>query len=156
MFKLKIGLSAAFAAGLLMTWPAHAEPVIVKVDQAKMINIAGQAGTVVVGNPNIADVSVRGSQVFVHGRTQGATNLIILDRDGNQLAMVEVNVDTQGGQPVAVFRGGPRNSYNCAPICESTLQIGDQNDAYFKILAEQNGAKGILATGAATQESASK
>jgi hypothetical protein len=111
---------------------------------------------VVVGNPNIADVTVRGSQVFVHGRTQGATNMIILDRDGNQLAMVEVNVSTTGGSPTTVFYGGPRNSYNCAPICEPSLQIGDQHDAFFKILAEQNGAKGSLATGAAGLETAPK
>lgn len=157
MLKFKLGLSAALIAALALASPAQAESsVTVKVDQAMMINIAGQAGTVVVGNPNIADITVRGTQVFVHGKNQGTTNMIVLDRDGNQLAMVEVNVDTTGGHPTTVFYGGARNSYNCVPICEPTLQVGDQNEAFFKILAEQNSVKGALATGSAATENTAK
>lgn len=149
MLKLHLGLAAAIATVILAT-PAHAETqVVVKTDQAKMLNIAGQAGTVVVGNPNIADVSVRGTQVFVHGKNQGMTNVIVLDREGNQLAMLEVNVDTAGGNPIAVFGAGRRYSYNCVPACEPVLQVGDSDADYFKILAQQNANKGALAVGSA-------
>jgi hypothetical protein len=148
MTKFQLGLCAALIAAIPFATPAVAEtPVTVKTDQAKMLTIAGQAGTVVVGNPNIADVSVRGNLVFVHGKNQGATNVIVLDRDGNQLAAMEVNVDGVGGHPVAVFGSGRRFSYNCSPLCEPTLQVGDSNEDYFKILAQQNANKGGLASG---------
>ena len=147
MSKLHVSFCAALLAAALATPAAADTAITVKADQAKMLNIAGLAGTVVVGNPNIADVSVRGSQVFVHGRIQGATNVIILDREGVQLASIEVNVETGGGNPVAVYGAGRRFSYNCAPNCESTLQVGDSYEDYFKLLAQENGSKTGLASG---------
>lgn len=151
MSKLHLGLCATILAAAWFAAPAAADSVVnVKLDQARMINVAGLAGTVVVGNPNIADVSVRGTQVFLHGKNQGATNVIVLDRDGNQLAAMEVNVEAVGGNPVAIFGAGRRYSYNCAPICEPTLQVGDSYEDYFKYLAQQNANKGGLATGAVT------
>ena len=147
MSKLHVGFSAALLAAALAAPAAADTTITVKADQAKMLNIAGLAGTVVVGNPNIADVSVRGSQVFVHGRIQGATNVIILDREGVQLASIEVNVETGGGNPVIVYGAGRRFSYNCAPNCESTLQVGDSYEDYFKLLAQQNANKTGLASG---------
>jgi Pilus formation protein N terminal region len=157
MSKLHLGICAALLFTISFAAPAAAETVInVTVDKAKMLNIAGQAGTVVVGNPNIADVSVRGSQVFIHGRTQGATNVIVLDRDGNQLAALEVNVDTQGTAAMAVYGAGRRYSYNCAPSCEPTLQVGDSYDDYFKMIAQENGNKTGLGAGTAASDAAAK
>jgi hypothetical protein len=147
MSKLHVSFCAALLAAALAAPAAADTAITVKADQAKMLNIAGLAGTVVVGNPNIADVSVRGSQVFVHGRIQGATNVIILDREGVQLASIEVNVETGGGNPVVVYGAGRRFSYNCAPNCESTLQVGDSYEDYFKLLAQENGSKTGLASG---------
>jgi Pilus formation protein N terminal region len=147
MPKLRLGFCAALFAAALTT-PAAADTVItVKSDQAKMLNIAGVAGTVVVGNPNIADVSVRGSQVFVHGKIQGVTNVIILDREGVQLASIEVNVESGAGSPIAVYGAGRRYSYNCAPNCEASLHVGDSYEDYFKILAQENANKTGLASG---------
>jgi hypothetical protein len=147
MSKLRLSVCAALLATALAVPAAAETTVTVKTDQAKMLNIAGVAGTVVVGNPNIADVTVRGTQVFVHGRIQGATNVIILDREGTQLANIEVSVETGTSGAMAVYGAGRRYSYNCAPNCESSLHVGDSYEDYFKLLAQENANKTGLAQG---------
>lgn len=123
-----------------------ATEVVVMNDQAKMLVVPGKAGTVVVGNPNIADVTVQGSQVFIHGRNFGTTNVLVFDRDGNELAHLDVSVMMGGSHNVAVFRAAQRHSYVCAPLCEVTHQVGDKSD-WYKEMTDENRAKGQLATG---------
>jgi Flp pilus assembly secretin CpaC len=151
MSKLGWALCAAIGA-VVFAAPVLAQTAMtVKTDQAKMISVAGVAGTVVVGNPSIADVSVRGMQVFVHGKSQGATNIIVLDRQGVQIANLEVNVESVGGGAVAVFQSGRRYSLNCGPTCEPVLQVGDSFDDYFKPNSQATAVKSALASGAAQE-----
>ncbi len=77
-------LTAASATALAAT------DVIVKVDEAKMLAVTVEPSTVVVGNPNIADITVQTSRIFIHGRNFGSTNIIVLDADGNELAALDV------------------------------------------------------------------
>ena len=49
-------------------------------------------GAIVIGNPSIADVSIQGQNIFIHGRSFGQTNLIILDLQGNQVANFDLMV----------------------------------------------------------------
>jgi hypothetical protein len=132
---------------------AHAAPVqaatdvIVNNDQAKMVSVSGDPGTLVVGNPNIADVTVKGSNIFIHGRNFGSTNIIVLDKDGNQIANLDVTVMLGGNHNINVFKAANRWSYSCAPLCESTLQVGDRPDYFKDVVAEQNKTKGGLAVG---------
>ena len=37
------------------------------MDRSIMITVAGEPATVVIGNPSIADISLNGKQVFLHG-----------------------------------------------------------------------------------------
>jgi Flp pilus assembly secretin CpaC len=140
----------AIAAVLLSLTPAAraANDVTILADQAKILSVSGQPGTVVVGNPNIADVSVQGEQVVLVGRNFGVTNLIVLDRDGKQLAALDVTVQYPDKNAVHVFKAAGRMSLVCAPVCEQTLQVGDDLPRVFKPLAEEIGAKGDLANGA--------
>ena len=103
--------SAAFAA----------QELIIKTDQTQLINVSGNPGAVVIGNPSIADATVHGDKVFVHGRAYGSTNLIILDQDGNQLASMakwSAARTTTGDVPVArrhrARTGGDRKARLCA------------------------------------------
>ena len=122
--------------------------VVVMADQAKLLSVGGEPSTVVVGNPNIADVTVQGTNVFVHGRNFGSTNLIVLDKDGNQLANLDVTVMLGGNNNLNVYRGGSKYSYVCAPLCQTAVQVGDKVE-YFDALTDQNSKKNGLATGAA-------
>jgi hypothetical protein len=140
----------AIAAAFLSLAPAAqaANDVTIMADQAKILAVSGQPGTVVVGNPNIADVSVQGEQVVLVGRNYGVTNVIILDRQGKQLAALDITVQMTDKNAVSVFKAGWRMSLTCAPDCEQTLQVGDEPIKVFKPLAEQIQNKGDLASGA--------
>jgi hypothetical protein len=145
--------TTGFLLGMVLTVAgpaAAATDLILTVDQAKLLAVSGDPGTIVVGNPNIADVTVQGRQVFVHGRNYGTTNMIIFDRDGNQLAALEVTVTMGGNHNLSVYRAGGRNSYTCAPQCEITLQVGDANE-FFDNTSKQMTGKTGLATGTAAQ-----
>ncbi|CAN5344954.1 pilus assembly protein N-terminal domain-containing protein [soil metagenome] len=141
---LFIGLLTGFAS------QAAATDLILTADQAKLLAVSGEPGTIVVGNPNIADVTVQGKQVFVHGRNYGTTNMIIFDRDGNQLTALDVTVTMGGNHNLSVYRAGGRYSYTCAPECEMTLQVGDAAE-YFDGNSKQMTGKTGLATGTAKE-----
>jgi Pilus formation protein N terminal region len=147
---LVLGSMLALATGQAFA----AEPITIQSDQSQIMTMARAPGTVVVGNPSIADVTVQGKQVFLHGKTYGTTNITILDEAGGQLAMFEVTVQLGGGNNVALFKAGQLASYVCAPDCESSLHIGDDKD-YFKNLLSQSSSKIGLATGQKSGESTS-
>ena len=105
----------------------------------------------VVGNPSIADVTVQGNRVVLMGRNYGVTNLIILDRQGNQLAALDVTVQITDKNAVQVFKAGGRMTLACAPMCEQTLQVGDEATKVFDPLTRQMQTKSDIASGNATK-----
>jgi Pilus formation protein N terminal region len=140
---------AALAAG-----PACAGQVLtIEVDESQMLTLPTPPGAIIIGNPSIADVSVQGQQIFIHGRGFGQTNLTILDLQGNQIASFSVMGKHTQESAVAIYKGGvnARYSYSCAPLCEPELQTGD-NEVYFGNTAAQTSKKFELATGNKTAE----
>jgi hypothetical protein len=85
--------------------------------------------------------------IIVHGRNFGATNVIVLDIDGNQLAAFDVNVTSTGDRNISVFKAGRAFSSVCAPLCQYTLQTGEDQE-WFKILNEQHTGKAGQSAGA--------
>lgn len=140
-----LAIAAAFIA-LAQTAQA-ANDVTILADQAKIIEVSGPPGTVVVGNPSIADVSVQNQRVVLMGRNYGTTNIIILDRDGKQLAALDVTVQMTDKNAVSVYKAARRMTLTCAPNCEQPLQVGDDAATVFKPLAEQIQGKGDIANG---------
>jgi hypothetical protein len=139
--------AAAFLALASPAWSAS--DIVIQADQAKIITVSGQPGTVVVGNPSIADVTVQGDRVVLMGRNYGVTNLIILDREGNQLAALDVTVQITDKNAVHVFKAARRMSLACAPVCEQTLQVGDDPVGVFEPLSKEIQTKGDISGGAA-------
>lgn len=142
-----IGLGLNLTAGVSLA----AEPLTLLTDQTQLLPISGNPGTVVVGNPSVADVTLQGQYVFLHGRAFGTTNIIILDQAGNALKDFEVTVRKGASNDVTMFKAGQQYSYVCAPECESTLHMGDQKD-YFAFLLKEAQAKSSMATGKASSE----
>jgi Flp pilus assembly secretin CpaC len=146
MFKRSLAALALCVAA----WAAPAlagTEVVLRTDEAKVISVSGEPGTVVVGNPSIADVTVRRDQLFVMGRSYGTTNMIVLDRAGNQLASLDVVVTMGGSKTVQVFKAGARMSFACAPDCEATMQIGDRTE-FFDAIGKQISSRSEAAAGA--------
>jgi hypothetical protein len=108
-----------------------AEPLVVVLDQAKVIKLPERVATVVVGNPLIADVAIQaGGLVVVTGKGHGSTNVIALDRSGSVL--MERDIEIQGARDyvVVLYRGVERETYSCTPLCSRRITLGDSN-AYF-------------------------
>lgn len=125
--------------------------IAIQTDQTQMIALASEPGTVVVGNPSIADISVNGKQVFMHGRAFGDTNVIILDTNGNQMANFDVTVVHSANNEVAIFSTNnsaspaSRYSYSCDPNCQRVMIPGDEVIA-FKNIVTMNTSKFSMAT----------
>ncbi len=133
--------------------PAFAgQALTVEADQSQMVVLPGIPGSVVIGNPTIADATVEGSKMFIHGRSFGTTNFVIMDLDGQQMAAFDVSVSHTTANTLALYRGPARISYNCTPTCEAEFQIGD-DPTYTGIILEQTKKKIELATGTDTAKS---
>ena len=147
-FCLAVGLLAA-----LMAAPAHAAIVSVKLDRAKLIKLPERAATVVVGNPLIADLSIQPHGLAViTGKGYGATNFIVLDKDGAVLAEHTVEVEEPTDPTVVVYRGDARETYSCTPECSRRITLGDE-PAYFSATMAETASRDSQALGAAnTQE----
>ncbi|MEO6340960.1 MAG: pilus assembly protein N-terminal domain-containing protein [Caulobacteraceae bacterium] len=103
----------------LIAGPVAAQSVNLPIDHSMRVNMPGSAASIVVGNPNIADVTVIDSRtLFITGRGFGATNVIALDRSGQTLFAGDVVV-TSHSSDVSVYRSAARQDYACAPGCNA-------------------------------------
>jgi hypothetical protein len=152
MLKLLRITSTALALAFIHTSASlAAQQLVIETDRTQLISVSGNPGTVVIGNPSIADVTVHGSKIFVHGRAYGSTNLIVLDEDGNQISALDITVMIGGENNLQIFKAGERSSYVCAPTCEGTLQSGDSAD-FFGNISKMDAKKSGAATGKASTE----
>ncbi len=130
---------------------AETQTLTVAIDESHVLQLASQPGAIVIGNPSIADVSIQGQKLFVHGRGFGHTNLIVLDMDGNQMASFNLVTALAQDSLVSVYKGGNRYSYTCNGTCQGSLQIGD-DPAFFELVKKHTSDKSGLATGSASAE----
>ena len=100
--------------GLLALVPAASQagqPLVVKLDYTQVMTVARPPGTVIVGNPSIADVTIQGDQVYLHARSYGTTNILMLDENGGQLADLDVTVQSGADNDIQVFKAGASYTY---------------------------------------------
>ena len=115
-----LSTAAALAAGLaLMAGPALAGTMTVPVDHTVKLALAGPAGSVVVGNPTVADVTVVDSRtVFVTGKGPGSTDVNVIDPLGRNVFSGDVRVVGEAGSHVVVHHGPTqRADLSCDPGC---------------------------------------
>lgn len=116
-----LGLALAPLAAL-----AADAPISVNVNMARILRINASAATVIVGNPGIADVLIQDPQTLVlTGKSYGQTNLIVLDSNGTPVADTVIEVVQMQAGTLTVFQGQARTSLACAPVCQSTVTMGD-------------------------------
>jgi len=108
--------------------PARAdEPIVVHLDQARILKLPERAATVVIGNPLIADLSIQpGGLAIVTGKGYGATNVVVMDKGGAVMMEKTVEVAAPSNEPfVVVYRGQTRQTYSCTPDCAPRITLGD-------------------------------
>jgi hypothetical protein len=146
-------LAAGVVAVMLGAAAAKAETqtIAVGVDQSQILQLPAMPGAIIIGNPAIADVSIQGQKLFVHGRSFGQTNLTILDLQGNQMATFDLVGSLQQDSLVTLYRQTSRYTLSCANTCNPYIQVGDESLA-FKEYSSETSAKFDLATGNKTAE----
>lgn len=107
-------------AVILAALPAttFAGTIPVPMNEAVRISLPSPAHDVIVGNPEIADVTVTdGRHLIVTGKAFGQTNLIITGQKGQTLVNDEVVVPPPMVGQVTMISGGAVQNYGCAPQC---------------------------------------
>jgi hypothetical protein len=130
-------LAAALLLSAVVSPAAAADPVVVFLDQARILQMPDRAATVVVGNPLIADFSIQaGGLAVITGKGYGATNFIVLDRSGTVLAEKTIEVTWPSDEIVVVYRSADRETYSCTPDCSRRLTLGDMPEFFDKTMGE--------------------
>jgi hypothetical protein len=143
-FVVALALGSAFG----MRAAGAAETLTVVLDQAQIMPLPDRVGTIIIGNPLIADVALQaGGTMVITGKGYGSTNLIVLDRGGATVMTKTIQV-VGPRDAVVMYRGIDRESYSCAPTCERRITLGDA-PPYFDATLGQAGARTSSATGAA-------
>jgi Flp pilus assembly secretin CpaC len=130
---------------------AEVQTIRVQIDQSQMLQLPSAPGAIIVGNPAIADVSIQGQKLFVHGRSFGQTNLTILDLEGNQMAAFYLVGSLDQADLVTLHRRTERYTLSCADSCNPNIQVGDVPKP-FEDYAVETSRKISLATGNPTAE----
>jgi len=129
-FLLNIGV-ATFVAG-----QARAEDLVVQYDQARLLTLDQPAANIIIGNPSIADVTLKSTKLLViTGKTFGVTNLMILNEDDKVIYNTRLMVKADDSKVVTLTRGDAKFTYNCVPKCQPVLKVGD-DAAFYKQTAE--------------------
>lgn len=113
-------LLAGLAATLALAMPAFAQerPLDVKLDQATQVRLRAPAGSVIVANPRIADVTVTDARtLFITGKSYGLTEIIAVDALGRPLFQRQVAVSPGETGSVRVWRGGEAIEVACGARC---------------------------------------
>jgi Flp pilus assembly secretin CpaC len=120
---LHIGIAAVFASSAAAL-PALAGPGIeVTMNQAKIVKLARNADTIIIGNPDIADASVQdASTVVLTGKGFGVTNIVILDGEGTPIIDEQITVTRATASSVRIYRRAEVQTLSCTPYCESSYK----------------------------------
>ncbi|TKT59869.1 hypothetical protein FDR95_08755 [Rhizobiaceae bacterium LC148] len=105
----------------------HEEDLLrVFMNHARVLKLDRPVSKVIVGNSNVADATVADATTIVlTGRSFGATNLVLLDAEGNAIADERVLVSIDEGNTVRVFRQTARSILSCTPNCEQHAEFSN-------------------------------
>jgi len=110
--------------------------VLVEIDRAQIMRLDEAAGSIIIGNPAIADAAVQDVRTLVlTGKSVGSTNIIVLDVDGKEVLNRIVEVMPAANAAMTMYKGPTRQSYACSPVCEPTLKAGDEKSFFESVLA---------------------
>jgi len=122
------GLFAALASAAVLLTPAtgttQTGSLNIEIDQAQRVQLRGPAGSVIVGNPAIADVTVVDSNtLYITGKGYGVTEIVAVDTIGRTVFQSQIVVtDGTGSGRVRVWRGGQATEMACAASCSPTMR----------------------------------
>lgn len=110
-------LNRAFAANPLP--PSQNGHVLVLSKAADLVLPSG-AASVVIGNPDIADVLVQnGTSLTISGKRIGQTNMLVRDQEHRLILDLHLDVVSPDDQSITLYRGAVKAEYDCSPLCRT-------------------------------------
>ena len=110
---LALMFAVAPAAVLAATLP-------VTMNEAVRVTLPAEAHDVIIGNPDIADVTVvDGRHLIVTGKRFGQTNLIVTGMRGETIVNQQIVVPAPSMGRVFMFSGAGIAKYACTPECSA-------------------------------------
>ncbi|MGB7432832.1 MAG: pilus assembly protein N-terminal domain-containing protein [Ahrensia sp.] len=129
--------SADYAVGAEASLDAN---ISVSLNHARIIKLSRPAATVIIGNPEIADATVRDSQTIVlTGRGFGNTNMVILDATGTPIIDERIAVSRNEFETLKVYRRADIETLSCKPFCERAY-LTEAETQSIRATAEANSA----------------
>jgi len=126
----RVALTAALtvaAMGAAALPAAAGQRVIVEKNHVMRVTLSAPAGSVIVGNPDIADVNVVDSRtVYILGKGFGNSAVTITGRDGKALFDGEVVVSGVQQGAITVYKGLKPSLMVCSNVCVAQ-DVGDSN-----------------------------
>lgn len=119
-------LPLVFAA----TLPAQAQDgrMSVQIDSVQRVQLSGAASSVIVGNPEIADVTVvDANTLFITGKGYGVTEVVAVDGIGRTVFQRQVVVTGGSSGAVRVWRGAQATEMACAGSCAPSVRSSGGN-----------------------------
>ena len=113
------GLALGALTGVAMAKGPASKKVDVIIDQTQILNLKYPAGSLIVGNPDVAGVAIHDDRtLLLTGRSFGSTNLIVLDAIGRIIyeSQISVGEDTRGNS-MTIARGLETETYSCTGKC---------------------------------------
>ena len=122
--RLAVGaVSALLALGAAVAVQAQSRPLNVEIDHATRVQLRAPAGSVIVANPKIADVTVvDANTLFITGKGYGVTEVIAVDALGRPLFQSQVVVSTGSTGSVRVWRGAQATEMACGSSCAPSVR----------------------------------
>jgi Flp pilus assembly secretin CpaC len=121
-------LAAALVSAAVVFSPtlgtAQSGSLNVEIDQTQRVQLRGPAGSVIVGNPAIADVTVvDANTLYITGKGNGVTEIVAVDTIGRTVFQSQIVVtDGAGAGRVRIWRGGQATEMACASSCSPSLR----------------------------------
>ncbi len=121
---LRIAAAAAVAALAVPAAAAAQSRLNVEIDQAQRVQLTGPAGSVIVGNPQIADVTVVDSNtLYITGKGYGVTDVVAVDPIGRTVFQSQIVVTAgDGAGRVRLWRGAQATEMACAASCSPSVR----------------------------------
>ena len=120
-------IAAAVATTVLLaplSAAGQSNAVNVEIDRSTRVQLGGVAASVIVGNPQIADVTVvDANTLFITGKGYGVTEVVAVDGIGRTLFQRQVVVTGGSTGSVRVWRGGQATEMACASSCAPSIRV---------------------------------
>lgn len=115
--------AAGLAGGVASVAQAQARPLNIEIDSSTRIQLRAPAGSVIVANPKIADVTVvDANTLFITGKGYGVTEIVAVDALGRPLFQSQVVVSAGSNGTVRVWRGAQATDMACGASCSPSVR----------------------------------